>query len=214
MSNNNTHRERLLSEGERELLSNSDVQSNKTRDELLTELKYRVWNTFNDIELLYMTLTTDEIEELFGKSDSTYDSTRAHAQHVFAFLYYGLKQTDDNISHRIASAIKEAEAADDCDATVTLDIVTQPFLPPEQLIQVLEDGNFDQVSIGALNRMWHDERFSPVDVVDVFSALGETELTVEDVKEERERTARFERIPSTVITDVEVSSAATESDKW
>jgi len=205
--------EALLDKQERELLIKPDCQSEKTRDDLVSQLQDRFQRTLNDIKILYMTLTEDEVERLFGVSEGTHGTIRANAQHILAFLYYGLQLTDDDINHRIASAIKQAEAANDRDATVTLDIVTQPFLPPEQLIQTLEDGNFDQVSAEMFDRLWYDDRFSKADVVDVAAALGETELTADDVATAREKTAKFERIPSTVITNVEVASETSSDDE-
>jgi len=213
MSDQIPSKDALLNEHERDLLTNPDCQSNKTRDELVNKLQDRFQRTLNDIKILYMTLTEDEVEQLFGVSDGTRDTIRANAQHMWAFLYYGLQKTDDDISHRITSAIKEAEAANDRDATVTLDIVTQPFLPPEQLIQTLEDGNFDQVSAEMLDRFWYDDRFSKADVVDVAAALGETELTADDVATAREKAADFERIPSTVVTNVDVASETSSEDE-
>lgn len=213
MSDHHTAEKVLLSESERELLTDLTQQNAKKRDELINQLKYRIGNVFGDIELLYMTLIKDEFRELFGGSDGTQGAIRARAQHVLAFLYYGLQLTDDDVAHRITSAIKEAEAANDRDATVTLDIVTQPFLPPEQQIQALKDGNYDQVSVGAVNRLWYDERVSPADVVDAFAALGEEELTVEDVVAEREKAAMLERMPAPVITNVKVTSESTPEDE-
>lgn len=212
MSDHHTAEETLLSESERTKLTDPENQSETTRDELLDRLRDRLWRVFDDIELLYMTLTEDELQELFGGSDATQGPIRARSQHTFAFLYYGLQLTDDDVAHRITSAIEEAEAANDREAMVTLDIVTQPFLPPEQQIQALKDGNREQVSAGALDRLWYDERVSPTDVVDAFAALGEEELTVEDVMAEREGAAMFERMPAPVITDVEVTSEPTEDD--
>lgn len=211
MSDHHTAEETLLSESERTELTDPENQSETTREELIDRLGDRLWGVFDDIELLYMTLTEDELQELFGGSDSTQGSIRARSQHLFAFLYYGLQLTDDAVAHRITSAIEEAEAANDREARVTLDIVTQPFLPPEQQIQALKDGNHEQVSAEALDRLWYDERVSPADVVDAFAALGEEELTVEDVMAEREGAAMFERMPAPVITDVEVTSEPTES---
>lgn len=212
MNGHHTAEETLLSESERAELTDPENQSETTRDELLDQLRDRLWGVFEDIELLYMTLTEDELRELFGGSDGTQGSIRARSQHALAFLYYGLQLTDDDIAHRITSAIEEAEAANDRDATVTLDIVTQPFLPPEQQIQALKDGNYDQVSAEALDRLWYDERVPPADVVDAFAALGEEELTVEDVAAEREGAAMLERMPAPVITDVEVTSEPAEDE--
>jgi len=205
--------EALLDKQERELLTKPDCQSEKTRDELVSQLQDRFRRTLNDIKILYMTLTDDEIKQLFGESDGTQGAIRANGQHVWAFLYYGLQLTDDDINHRIASAIKQAEAANDRDAAVTLDIVTQPFMPPEQFMQTLEGENSDPVSAEMFDRLWYDDRFSKSDVVDIAAAVGERGLTTDDVATAREKAANFERIPSTVITNVEVASTSSTENE-
>ena len=212
MSNSNTHPAGLVTAEEADLLSDSEIQDGDARSALVNSITERLWRTFDDIELLYMVLSDDELRKIFAGPDERQGSVRARAQHVLAFLYYGLQLADDDVVYRITSAIKEAEAANDRDATVTLDIVTQPFLPPEQQIQALKDGDYDQVSADALDRLWYDERVPPADVVDAFAALGEDELTVEDVMAEREGAAMLERMPAPVITDVEVVSEPTTED--
>lgn len=200
----------LLSGGERKVLADSNSQCEDRRDELIGHLRDRIRGAFNDFELLYMVLTEDEVREVFGGSDTTQEAIRARVQHVLAFLYFGLQLTDDDVTHRIISAIKEAEAANDREASVTLDIVTQPFLSPEQQTRALKNGNYEQVSAEALDRLWHDERVSPTDVVAAFAALGEEELTVSDVVAEREGAAMIERMPAPVVTNVEFDTDSTE----
>jgi hypothetical protein len=212
MSNSDTHPTGLLTDEEADLLSDPEVQDGEARSALVNSITERLWRTFDDIELLYMVLSDDELREIFAGPDERQGSVRACAQHVLAFFYYGLQLTDDDVVYRITSAIEEAEAANDRDATVTLDIVTQPFLPPEQQIQALKDGDYDQVSVDALDRLWYDERVPPANIADAFAALGEDELTVEDVMAEREGAAMLERMPAPVITDVEVVSEPTTED--
>jgi hypothetical protein len=212
MSNSNTHPAGLVAAEEADLLSDPEIQDGDARSALVSSITDRLWRTSDDIELLYMILSDDELREIFAGSDERQASVRARAQHVLAFLYYGLQLADDDVVYRITSAIKEAEAANDRDATVTLDIVTQPFLPPEQQIQALKDGDYDQVSVDALDRLWYDERVPPANIADAFAALGEDELTVEDVMAEREGAAMLERMPAPVITDVEVVSEPTTED--
>lgn len=212
MPKNHTPGKELLSEDERKSLADPETQDDEARSALVDHITDRLWRLFDDIELLYMVLSDDELREIFAGPDERQGSVRARAQHVLAFFYYGLQLTDDDVVYRITSAIEEAEAANDRDATVTLDIVTQPFLPPEQQIQALKNGDYDQVSVDALDRLWYDERVPPADVVDAFAALGEDELTVEDVMAEREGAAMLERMPAPVITDVEVVSEPTTED--
>ena len=212
MSEHRAPQEGLLSESEREALTDPEQQSPHTRDELIDKVADRLWETFGDIELLYIILTEDEFRSAFDDATDTRRCVRARAHHVLAFLYYGLQLTDDDVTYRIASAIEAAEAANDRDATVTLDVVTQPFLPPDQQIEALKNGAYEQVSAAALDQLWYDERVPPSDVVDAFSALGETELTVEDVVAEREGTELVERMPTPVITDVEVNAKAPAED--
>jgi len=187
------------------MLAEPDSQYDVSREELVDQLADRLWGIFSDIELLYMTFTDAELQSVFNDSERRDGAIRAPVQHVLAFLYLGLQLTDDDVTHRLTSAITEAEAANDRDATVLLDIVTQPFLPPKQRIQALKNGNAEQVSIGALDRLWYDDQVPPEDVVAAFTALYDEELTVEDVETEREGAAMFERMPAPVVTNVEVS---------
>lgn len=214
MSDHHTAKEGLLTNSERDQLTDPNSRSDNTRDELITQLRDRIWRAFSDIELLYMVLSENEFQEVFDDSETTPGSIRARAQHVLAFLYYGLQLADDDVAYRITSAIEEAEAANNREATVTLDIITQPFLSPEQQIQALKNGNYDQVSAEALDRLLYNKQVPPTDVVDAFAALGEEDLTVEDVVTEREEAMMLERMPSPVVTNVEVTSEPPTRDEY
>ena len=212
MSEHRAPQEGLLGETEREALTDPEGEVPHTRDELIDKVAHRLWETFGDIELLYMILTEDEFRSAFADTADTRRCVRSRAHHVLAFLYYGLQLTGDDVTYRVASAIETAEAANDRDATVTLDIVTQPFLPPDQQIEALKNGAYEQVTAAALDQLWYDEQVPPADVVDAFAALDETELTVEDVVAERKWTELVERMPTPVITDVEVNTKAPAED--
>lgn len=212
MSDHHAPESGLLSENERELLTDPEKQPDGKREELIDQLGGRLSETFGDLELLYMILTEDEFHTVFGGSDDSQTAIRAQAHHVFTFLYHGLQLTGDDVSYRIASAIEAGEAANDRDATVTLDITTQPFLPPAQQVEALKSGALEQVSLQALDRLWYDDQIPPVDAVDVFAALGEPGLTVEDIEAMREDTEMIERMPAPVITDVEVTSEPPTED--
>lgn len=212
MSDHHAPESGLLSENERELLTDPEKQPDGKRNELIDQLGDRLLETFGDLELLYMILTEDEFHTVFGGSDDSQNAIRAQANHVFTFLYYGLQQTGDDVRFRIASAIEAAEAANDRDATVTLDVTTQPFLPPAQQVEALKSGALEQVSPQALDRLWYDDQVSPAGVVDVYAALGEPGLTVEDIVAAREETEMIERMPAPVITDVEVTSEPPTED--
>lgn len=212
MSDHHAPEARLLAESERDLLADPEKQPDGKREELISQLGDRLSNTFGDIELLYTVLTEDEIKTLFGGSDDARTTIRAQAHHVFTFLYYGLQQTGDDVRFRIAGAIEAAEAANNRDATVTLDVTTQPFLPPAQQVEALKSGAPEQVSVQALDRLWYDDQVPPADVVDVYAALGEPGLTVEDIVAAREDTVMVERMPAPVITDINVTSGPPVED--
>ena len=210
MTDHDTPDAGLLTDSERDVLTDPD--SDASRAKLIDEFSDRIGASFKDIELLYMCLTDDEFRSVFGNDTDTRKHMRYRAHHVFTFLYYGLQLTGDDVTHRITSAIEAAEAASNRDATATLDIITQPFLPLDQQIDAIQNGAIDQVSLQALDRLWYDDTVPPDDVVDAYAALGEPGLTVEDVQTAREDTQSVERMPAPVITSIEPHTGPAPED--
>lgn len=198
---------------ERSLLTGSDVQlladpdavtgnTDELRENLVEGLTGRVWSVMQDIKLLYMTLTDEELTTLFEGPTGSPGAVRAPAQHAITFLYYGLQLTDDDLSLRLSNAIEEAEADSGRDAQVTLDILTQSFLSPAEQVQAIKNGHCDQLSPMAIERLYFDERVPPAQVVTALASLGE-KLSVDTLREEREQSTQIERMSAPVITAVE-----------
>lgn len=206
MNPNNHDRNGLLTNREREILAGEAAGSDDQRSEIVRRLRERLPTTLTDIEILYLYLDDDEFGELFDKDEEIRERMRSLAQYAFAFLYYGLQLNGDDIEYRLSSAIKQAEAAHERNAIVTLNIVTEPFLPPEQRLEALKQDGFNRVSIGAFEHLFYDERVSPESLAEALSISGIEETTPEDLKTEREAAEALLRPPTAVVTNVQIES--------
>lgn len=213
MSDEHQRNSGLLSEFDQALLADPDRRESDARDELVGNLYSRLYETFSELEFLYMVLTDDELQRVFTGPEAMQSSLRSRCQHTLAFLYTGLQSAGDDVTYRLQSAIEDAEAARDHNASVTIDIVTQPLLPPEDVVQALKDGHHDRVSAAEVERVWYDDSIPPADVVAAFTALGVEDLTVEDVRAERAGTAGIERMPAPVVVNVETAVESTPDDE-
>lgn len=200
----------LLTECEREMMAgqqSSVADQVVSRDELVERLYNQIPAVLADLELLYLCLTDEELRRVFEEHDDGQGaSMRSTAQYVVALMYYGLALTGDDVEYRLASAIQQAEADRGMHASVEVDVVTEPFLPPAQRIAALKEDGFARVSFEAFDRLFYDERVSADEFAAVVSAIDE-EITVEEIRKERDLMPDFERIPTPVVTSVETESS-------
>lgn len=201
----------LFTEREREVMlgqQSSVADHAVSREEVVERLYDRIPAVVADLELVYLCLTDAELRRVFEECDDGRGaSVRAAAQYVVALMYYGLALTGDDVEYRVASAIRQAEADRGMHASVELDVVTEPFLPPEQRIAALEEDGFARVSFEAFDQLFYDERVSADELAAVISAIDE-EVAAEEIRKEREMMADFERVPTPVVTSVEAESSS------
>lgn len=197
----------LLTEHEQAMMAGEEPSPTDdvvSREDLIEQLHRRVSATIADFEMLYLTLTDEELRSIFeGRDEGDGGSIRATAQYVLALMYYGLALTGDDVEYRFASAIRQAEADRGMHATVELDVVTEPFLPPDQRIAALLGDSGGRVSLEAFDRLFYDERVSAEELAAVVSAIEDEEVTPEAIRQGREGAMHFERAPATVVTNVE-----------
>lgn len=197
----------LLTEREQNVLTgqwSSESDDTVSRDELLDHLSNCIPAVLADLELLYLCLTEEELRRIFtGRGDGRAVSIRATAQYVIALMYYGLVLTGDDVEYRVTSAIKQAEADCGMHATVELNILTEPFLPPDQRLAALKDDGFTRVSFEAFDRLFYDERVSAEELAVAASAIDEEGLTAENIRKMREAATHFERVPTPIVTSVQ-----------
>lgn len=198
----------LLSTSEREQLHDEISGSNTEldRDELTEQLSERLRVTLADIKTLYLALTDTELQRIFAGCDGDHPSIRATAQYTMALLYYGLTVTGDDIEYRLASAIQQAEADQGQHAKVEIDVVTEPFLPPEQRITALQEDGFERVSFEAFDRLFYDDRIPAEEFATVVSTLLDMDITPEVIRQEREGMKGLERLSTPVLTSVEAKT--------
>lgn len=198
-----TKRERAVLAGEQSSIEGEAV----SRDDIIEGLHRDFAAAVADFELLYLCLTDEELRSIFGgRDESRGASMRAAAQYVLALMYYGLAVTGDDVEYRVASAIRQAEADRGMHATVELDVVTEPFLPPEQRIAALQEDGFGRVSFEAFDRLLYDERVSDEELAAVVAAIEDEGVTPETIRQERDGVMHLERPPTAVITNVEVET--------
>jgi hypothetical protein len=197
----------LLTDTERELLTDerSEAEIPTTREALIQSLRQRFRSILADFELLYVALTDEELTTIFG-GDETGDPNRgrirASAQHSLSLLYLGLVLTDDDVEHRFASAITHAEAARERRATVDLEIITEPFLPPKKRLEALKQGGFQHVSADAFDQLFYDERVPADDVAALVSEIQHEAIDPEVIETERAELAWIERPPPVAVVNV------------
>lgn len=200
-----TEHEQAMMTGEEPSVADDAV----SREDLIEQLHRRVSATIADFELLYLTLTDEELRSIFEGCDGGRGaSMRASAQYVLALMYYGLSLTGDDVEYRVGSAIRQAEADQGMHASVELDVVTEPFLPPAQRIAALQqdEGEGGQVSFEAFDRLFYDERVSAEELAAVVSVIEGEEVTSELIRQARDEVMHFERPPTAVVTSVETET--------
>jgi hypothetical protein len=197
----------LLTERERAVLAGEQSSAVGSRADVIEGLCREFAAAVADFELLYLGLTDEELRSVFGERGEGHEaSMRAAAQYVLALMYYGLSVTGDDVEYRLASAIRQAEADRGMHATVELDVVTEPFLPPGKRITALQEDGFGRVSFEAFDRLFYDERVSDEEFAAVVSAIEDQEVAPKTIRQERGGVMHFERPPTAVITRVETET--------
>lgn len=189
----------FLTESERDTLASEE--GTEERAKVIQHLSEQFRSCLEEAVHLYMYLSDEELESIFTDDELEVDGA-VSAQYMLALLYYGLRMNDENVEYRLTMAIKQAESARRRDASVDLDIITQPFLPPEKRLEAIKQDE-GRVSVESLEQIFYDERFSPEEVADALSELDD-ETTPEDIQEAREETGAIERPPISVVTGVQV----------
>jgi hypothetical protein len=197
----NIGRHGLLTDSERELLTNGE-EENEERAEVIQHLSEQFQAVLEEAIHLYVYLPDEELESIFTGDELKVDEVMS-AQYMLALLYHGLRMKDENLEYRLTVAIEQAESARRRDASVDLDIITQPFLPPEKRLEAIKQDE-GRVSVESLEQIFYDERSSPEEVADALSELDD-EITPEEIRKEREEMGAIERPPISVVTDVQVS---------
>ncbi len=205
----------LLTESERAVLTGqqSAVDGDAvSRSEVIERLCDRMSATMGDFELLYLTLTDEELRTVFeGSDEGSPASARAAAQYVLALLYYGLVETGDDVEYRLASAIRQAEADRGMHAAVEIDVVTEPFLPPEQRVAALREDGFGRVSFEAFDRLFYDERLPAEEFATLLSTELGMDVTADTIRQDRDAAMNFERVPTPIVTSVETETIDEET---
>jgi hypothetical protein len=191
----------FLTESERDTLANEE-EGSEERAEVIQHLSEQFRAVLEEAIHLYVYLPDEELESIFTDDESKVDGVIS-AQYMFALLYHGLRMNDENLEYRLTVAIEQAESARRRDASVDLDIITQPFLPPEKRLEAIKQDE-GRVSVESLEQIFYDERSSPEEVADALSELDD-EITPEEIRKEREEMGAIERPPISVVTDVQVS---------
>jgi hypothetical protein len=94
-------------------------------------------------------------------------------------------------------------------ASTRVDIVAEPFLPPRERLEAVTSDGIGRVSIDALEQLYYDESVPP----EAFAEIGDdTELfpSAEEIRQMRAEVADLERVPLSVVLDVEVAPADTD----
>jgi hypothetical protein len=197
----------LLSDEERRVLVGEDAAKDTdiTRDSLIERLQEQLRVALADFKCLYAGLTDDELAAVAAGS-STDRSLQGPAQHLLAFLYLCLQADGDDVEFRLVSAIKQAEATRGQQATVQLDVITEPFLPPKDRLQALKEDEFQRLSFEGFDQLFYDERVSPEELASVLSAFQTEDVAPETIRREREGLDQIERLPPAVVVGAEQST--------
>lgn len=195
----------LLTPTERDLLTGEHPDADTERDRLLEAVSNRLPDVLVDLMQLYLYLDDDELELVMTGGAESDQSLRAPVQYAYAALYTALQLTGDSPVHRLVSAIKQAEAANQRHAQVDLSITTEPFLPPEDRIAALKRGDGNRISVEALEHLFFDDTTSADAFADALSAFNGEEISPDTIRAEREGAAELARPPVAVVTDVDVA---------
>jgi hypothetical protein len=115
-------------------------------------------------------------------------------------------QTNRQPEAHIERALKHAYAGIDQHASTQFDVVTEPFLPPKQRLEAVATDSLSRVSIDALERLYYDESVPPEAFKDV-SDGSELLPSAEEIEQIRADVADLERVPMSVVLDVDVTTA-------
>jgi hypothetical protein len=202
MSEETTRPAGILTSTEREMLLDQ-YESAATRNAVRERARERMGAALRDLEALYCGLRDDDIEAIFGDETQTCAEVLFHNSLVL--LFYSMIRTNQRLEHRIERAIQHAYATTDQHASTRLDIVTEPFLPPQQRLEAVATDGLDRVSLDALEHLFYDDSVPPEAFDDVDSGQSIVP-SADEIRQIREETATLERVPLSVVLDVEITT--------
>jgi hypothetical protein len=114
-------------------------------------------------------------------------------------------QTNRQPEAHIERALRHAYAAINQHASAHLDVVTEPFLPPEKRLEAFETDGLDRVSVDALERLYYDESVPPEAFEGVDNGF-ELLPSAEEIRQTRADVADVERVPLSVVLDIDITT--------
>lgn len=197
----------ILEPFERDLLTCID-RSAPEWDQLFDELQERLYHALLDVELLYLTLRDEDIEAIFAPEDDPRPSgVKVSCQHSLVLLFIGKETNGDMTEARITDALAYAGARRNRELTADIDIILTPIAPVDHHLQRLEEEGLDGLSyVGLETLLYHTD----VDAERLAEActVASLELSAEEART-KQSLPRSERLPHTVITNVELREADT-----
>jgi hypothetical protein len=163
-----------------------------------------------DVEALYCGLRDEDIQAVFDDESEGVAAAPFHT--ALVFLFYSMLQTNRQPEIYIERALRHAYAAMDQHASTRVDIVTEPFLPPQQRLAAVAADGISRVSMDALERLYYDESLPP----EAFENVGEGhELlpSAEEIRQMRADVTPLERVPLSVVLDVDVNPLDEENGR-
>lgn len=199
----------LLTERERETIVADDVQSGE-RNAIREYVRDRLQATLEDVTLLYPTLRDTDIEAVFCPEDDGELSTiRTATQNALGLLVLGMLVNDDLLETRLSDAIRYAGLANDEEVSVDLEIRRGPLPTLEQCQARFEDEGLTEETLTLYEQFTWNADTDPERVAAAGQRLG-MEATIAEVRDVRDASDAFSRLPQTVITNVDVESIEPE----
>ncbi|WP_436903532.1 hypothetical protein [Halovenus halobia] len=203
----------MLSHTERQFLFGElSTEEDNLPEDLYQQIRKRLEISLIDFKALYCGLRDEDIQAVFD--DETGQVTAAPFHDILVLLFYSMLQTDRQPEAHIERALKHAYAAINKHASTQLDVVTEPFLPPERRLEAFAEDGLSRVSMDALEQLYYDELVPP----EAFEDVGDgSELlpSAEEIQQVRADVAGLERVPLSVVLDANITAidASNESEK-
>lgn len=203
----------MLTHTERQFLFGElSTEEDNSPEDMYQKIRKRLEVSLIDFKALYCGLRDEDIQAVFN--DETGQVTAAPFHDILVLLFYSMLQTDRQPEAHIERALKHAYAATNEHASTQLEVVTEPFLPPVRRLEAVAEDGLSRVSVDALERLYYDESVPPEAFEDVG---GGSDLlpSAEEIHQTRVDVADLERVPLSVVLDVNVTNtdASNENER-
>lgn len=148
----------FLSAQTKEATLESEAMTEDVQEQVARELQV----AFRELVQVRLHLPDETMQYLMQDGEArTSDIIVNKAQDALSSLYTMIRVSNHDAEHHVERAIETTERSQGQVASVNLDVTASPLLPPNEVMEKLENGETENLSYHDIDQLWYAEEIEP-----------------------------------------------------